>query len=74
MKAISLQDNSVVSMEIYLDIFQIMVSLFFYNRLPYIESISWCLQNEQFQDLVALTNKHLLFLTVLWVGSIILLA
>lgn len=50
MKAISLQDNSVVSMEIYLDIFQIMVSLFFYNRLPYIESICWCLQNEQFQD------------------------
>lgn len=34
MKTISLQDNSVVSMDIYLDIFQDMVSLFFYNRLP----------------------------------------
>ena len=63
-----------VSMEIYLDIFQVMVSLFFYNRLPHTESISWCLRNEQFQDLVALTNKHLLFLTILWVGHVILLA
>ena len=63
-----------VSMEIYLGIFQVKVCLFLYNRLPNTETISWCLQNEQSQDLVALTNERLLFLTVLWVGYVVLLA